>query len=448
MNNNNVMAQAVVLPTKTREQVTKAKKATRAAVFGTFVEYYDFSVYGYVAATLAMVFFPSDDPTIGLLNTFLVFGSAFLVRPLGAIGFGWLGDKVGRRTSLIASITLMGVAATLIGLLPGYAVIGVWAPILLVALRMLQGFSAGGEIGGAASYIREWAPANRRSLYISFLPSIAQLGKGLAAAIAGLAAATLTDPQMLEWGWRVPFLLALPLGIIGLWMRLSIEDSPEFESKKDDVAVKKSQPFAELISSYPRALSKVILIALVQNIGTYIGTVFIAAYFSSILGYTKGQASTIVLVAVIIAAFLIPLAGQLGSYRGGKSILRLSYLAYAVLSIPSFMLMQQGSVNLAIAGLALGMIPYALCQAGTYSVMPEFFPMHIRHTGVAFGHSVGAVIGGGAGPYFATWLIGATGNQYTPAYILCVAGLIGLIVISTVRKNASTDTDTTTHQYS
>ncbi|RAU43895.1 MULTISPECIES: MFS transporter [unclassified Pseudomonas] len=448
MNNNNAMAQPAVLPTKTREQVTKAKKATRAAVFGTFVEYYDFSVYGYVAATLATVFFPSDDPTIGLLNAFLVFGSAFLVRPLGAIGFGWLGDKVGRRTSLIASITLMGAAATLIGLLPGYAVIGVWAPTLLVALRMLQGFSAGGEIGGAASYIREWAPPSRRSLYISFLPSIAQLGKGLAAAIAGLAAATLTDPQMLEWGWRVPFLLALPLGIIGLWMRLSIEDSPEFEAKKDDTAGKKSQPFAELISSYPRALFKVVLIALVQNIGTYIGTVFIAAYFSSILGYSKGQASTIVLIAVIFAAFLIPLAGQLGSYRGGKSILRLSYIAYAVLSIPSFILMQQGSVSLAIAGLALGMIPYALCQAGTYSVMPEFFPMHIRHTGVAFGHSVGAVIGGGAGPYFATWLIGATGNQYAPAYILCIAGVIGLIIISTVRKNAPADQDTTTHQYS
>ncbi|MGI4840968.1 MAG: MFS transporter [Janthinobacterium lividum] len=448
MNNNNVMAEPAVLPTKTKEQVSKAKKATRAAVFGTFVEYYDFSVYGYVAATLAMVFFPSDDPTIGLLNTFLVFGSAFLVRPLGAIGFGWLGDKVGRRASLIASITLMGAAATLIGLLPGYAVIGVWAPILLVVLRMLQGFSTGGEIGGAASYIREWAPPSRRSLYISFLPSIAQLGKGLAASFAGLAAATLTDPQMFEWGWRIPFLLALPLGIIGLWMRLSIEDSPEFESKKGETAVKKGQPFAELISTYPRALSKVILISLVQNIGTYIGTVFIAAYFSSILGYTKGQASTIVLIAVILAAFLIPLAGQLGSYRGAKSVLRLSYLAYAVLSVPSFILMQQGSVNIAIAGLALGMIPYALCQAGTYSVMPEFFPMHIRHTGVAFGHSVGAVIGGGAGPYFATWLIGATGNQYAPAYILCVAGLIGLIVISTVRKNVSTDQDTTTHQYS
>ncbi|WAB96334.1 MFS transporter [Pseudomonas putida] len=439
MNKNNTLTESVAMLEPVAERKTKAKKATAAAVFGTFVEYYDFSIYGYLAATLALVFFPSDDPTTGLLNTFLVFGSAFLVRPLGAVAFGWLGDKVGRRASLIASITLMGIAATLIGLLPGYAQIGVWAPILLVALRMLQGFSAGGEIGGAASYIREWAPANRRPLYISFLPSIAQFGKGLAAAIAGLAAASLTDPEMAEWGWRVPFLLALPLGIIGLWMRLGIEDSPEFESRKTAETEPKGAPFAELIREYMRPLTKVMMISMVQNIGTYIGTVFIAAYFSSILGYSKGQASTIVLVAVSFAALMIPLAGQLGSIIGSKALLRLAYLGYAVLSIPSFILMQQGQVSLAMAGLALGMVPYALCLAGTYSVMPEFFPTHVRHTGVAFGHSVGAVIGGGIGPFMATWLIGATGNQSAPAFILCGAGVLGLIVLWTVRNQAAAD---------
>lgn len=446
MNNNNTLTESVAMPEPRADRKSKAKKATAAAVFGTFVEYYDFSVYGYLAATLALVFFPSDDPTTGLLNTFLVFGSAFLVRPIGAVAFGWLGDKVGRRASLIASITLMGLAATLIGLLPGYAQIGVWAPILLVLLRMLQGFSAGGEIGGAASYIREWAPANRRSLYISFLPSIAQFGKGLAAAIAGLAAASLTDPQMSEWGWRVPFLLALPLGIIGLWMRLGIEDSPEFESNKAEIAKPKSQPFAELIRDYPLPLLKVMMISLVQNIGTYIGTVFIAAYFSSILGYSKADASTIVLVAVLFAAVMIPLAGHLGSIIGSKSVLRLSYIGYAVVSVPSFMMMQQGQMSLAMAGLALGMIPYALCLAGTYSVMPEFFPTHVRHTGVAFGHSVGAVIGGGIGPFMATWLIGASGNQTAPAFILSGAGLLGLIVLWTVRSQAAADDKK--HQFS
>ena len=166
----------------------KAKKATGVAAFGTFIEYYDFSVFGYVAATLAVVFFPSGDPVAGLLNTFLVFGTAFLVRPLGAIFFGRIGDRYGRRASLIGSVILMSGAAGLTALLPTYAQIGIWAPILLGLLRMLQGLSAGGEIGGAATYIREWAPVERRNLYISFIPSVGVLGKAGAAGIAALAA--------------------------------------------------------------------------------------------------------------------------------------------------------------------------------------------------------------------------------------------------------------------
>jgi len=436
--------QARQAPTEARVQ--KAKKATGAAVFGTFVEYYDFSVYGYVAATLAVVFFPSEDPAIGLLNTLLVFGSAFLVRPLGAVAFGWLGDRIGRRTSLIACITLMGLSATLIGLLPGYAQIGVWAPILLVVLRMLQGFSAGGEIGGAAAYIREWAAPEKRSLYISFIPSIAVFGKGLAAGIAALTAAYFSGPEMESWGWRIPFLLALPLGIIGLMMRLSIEDSPEFaKTQQDDKTAQR--PFGELMRDYRGPLSKVVLIALVQNIGTYIGTVFIAVYMSNVLGFTKAQASTIVLFAILLAAVLIPFAGQLGSRIGGKRLLLTSYIAYVILTLPSFLLMQQGSVGIAIVGLMIGMIPYALCQAGTYGTMPEFFPVRIRHTGVAFGHSMGAVLGGGAGPYLATWLIARTDNIMVPAYMMIIAGVIGILILLTVQRNAVIPGDTDNHQF-
>jgi MFS transporter, MHS family, proline/betaine transporter len=405
----------------------KAKQSTAAAVFGTFVEYYDFSVYGYVAATLATVFFPSDDPALGLLNTLLVFGSAFLVRPLGAIYFGRLGDRVGRRASLIASITCMGLAAGLTGLLPGYATIGVWAPILLIALRLLQGFSTGGEIGGAATYIREWAPERRRSLYISFVPSVGNLGKALAAGMTALAASLMPGELMETWGWRIPFLLAIPLGILVLLLRLRVEDSPEFVASRAE-QTQASRPVRELFRGYRAPVLKVVAIALVQNIGTYIGTVFVAVYFSNVLGFSKAAASTIVLVAVIIAAVLIPLAGQLGSRLGGKRVLVWSYAAYVVISIPAFMLMNLGSVGLAMAGLAVSMIPYALCQAGTYTAMPEFFPVQVRHTGVAFGHSVGAVIGGGGGPYLATWLIDATGSTFIPAFVLVLAGAIGLAV--------------------
>jgi MHS family proline/betaine transporter-like MFS transporter len=423
---------------------TKAKKATGVAAFGTFIEYYDFSVYGYVAATLAIVFFPGDDPVIGLLNTLLVFGSAFIVRPLGAVFFGRLGDRKGRRTSLIASITCMGVAATLTGLLPGYAQIGVLAPILLVLLRMLQGFSTGGEIGGAAAYIHEWAAPNRRSLFVSLIPSVAQLGKGLAAGLAALAAAMMPAADLAAWGWRIPFLLALPLGILCLVMRLKVEDSPEFQAINKTTEGTSKAPFKEVLTKYPKALAKVTSISLVQNLGTYIGTVFVAVYFSEVLGFTKGESSTIVLLAVLFAAFLIPMAGQLGSRIGSKKVLLWAYVAYVAVTIPSFAMMNQGSFVLALLGLGLGIIPYALCQAGTYGAMLEFYPTRVRHTGVAFGHSVGAVIGGGAGPYLATYLIDQTGNTFVPAFILVGAGALGLLVVGlTVRANS----DPSSHLY-
>ncbi|GGV78020.1 MFS transporter [Streptomyces griseoloalbus] len=423
----------------TDERRRKAKKATTVAAFGTFIEYYDFSVYGYVAATLSIVFFPSDNPTVSLLNTFLVFGSAFVVRPLGALFFGRLGDRAGRRVSLVASIGLMSLAAALTGLLPGYATIGVAAPILLVILRMLQGFSTGGEIGGAASYIREWAPKERRSLYISFIPGVGVFGKACAAGMAALAASLVPEDSMEAWGWRLPFLLAVPLGLLCLYLRLKIEDTPEF--RDTDVTERTNRkPLKELMADHRGPLTKVMAISTVQNVGTYVGTVFVASYLSTVLDFSKGQAATIVLLAVLTAAVFIPLCGQLGSRLGGKRVLIVSYIAYIALTIPSFLLMGRGSVGLAIAGLVLGMVPYALCQAGTYTVMPEFFPVQVRNTGVAFGHSIGAVIGGGAGPYVSTWLIDATGSTLVPAYILVAFGLFGLaLALGAVRRSTSAD---------
>jgi MHS family proline/betaine transporter-like MFS transporter len=338
----------------------------------------------------------------------------------------------------------MGVAATLTGLLPGYAQIGVLAPILLVLLRMLQGFSTGGEIGGAAAYIHEWAAPNRRSLFVSLIPSIAQLGKGLAAGLAALAAAMMPAADLAAWGWRIPFLLALPLGILCLVMRLKVEDSPEFQAINKTTEGTSKAPFKEVLTKYPKALAKVTSISLVQNLGTYIGTVFVAVYFSEVLGFTKGEASTIVLIAVLFAALLIPMAGQLGSRIGSKKVLLWSYVAYVAVTIPSFAMMNQHSFVLALLGLGLGIIPYALCQAGTYGAMLEFYPTRVRHTGVAFGHSVGAVIGGGAGPYLATWLIDLTGNTFVPAFILVAAGALGLLVVGlTVRANS----DPSSHLY-
>ncbi|MGW2650784.1 MFS transporter [Streptomyces sp. NPDC001393] len=416
----------------------RAKRATAAAVCGTLVEYYDFSVYGYVAATLATVFFPDQDPIVALLNTVLIFGSSFVVRPLGALYFGRLGDRVGRRTSLVACITCMGLSAGLTGILPGYAHIGAWAPTLLLLLRLLQGFSTGAEFGGAVTYIREWAPKPRRAFYISFASAAGNVGKALAAGMTALVSSLVPSDVMLTWGWRIPFLLVIPLGITVLALRLRVEDSPEFLENNTDRTDARG-PVRDLFRSHRGALAKGVLIATVQNVGTYIGAVFIAVYLSRMLGFSETSSSTIVLVAVLLAAFLIIAAGQLGTRIGGKRLLLWSYAAYIVLVLPSFLLMNQGSVGLALLGLALSMTPYALCQAGTHTTVPEFFPVRVRHTGVAFAYSVGAVIGGGGGPYLATWLIDATGNPYIPAFLLVTAGGLGMVVVSLTVRRASAD---------
>ena len=222
-------------------------------------------------------------------------------------------------------------------------------------------------------------------------------------------------------------------------MRLQVEDSPEYveEQAKNHTTDK---PIAEACSATTRhRWRRSSRSRWCRTIGTYVGTVFVAVYFSNVLGFSKGAASTIVLVAVLLAAVLIPLAGLLGNRIGGKRLLVWSYLAYVVITIPTFMLMNQGTRSVwRCSASRIGMIPYALCQAGTYAVIPEFYPVKVRHTGVAFGHSVGAVIGGGGSPYLATWLTGVTGSTFVPGLILTLAGALGLaVVLSVVRRNTT-----------
>lgn len=413
------------------KRIRDAKKSTAAAAFGTFLEYYDFSCYGYVAAMLATRFFPADNPTTSLLATLAVFGSAFVVRPLGGIFFGRIGDKFGRKTSLLATVILMGAISTCIGFLPTYAQIGLAAPALLFICRLLQGFSAGGEIGSAASYIREWAPPERRGLYISFIPSIAVLGKATAAGAAGLAAAMFAD-QDSDWAWRVPFLIALPLMLGCLWLRLKIEDSPEFTALAKSGGISEA-PMKELCTRYLGSLTKLFFCSLVQNIGTYIGTVYVAVYMRMFLNIPAASVGLTVLIAITCAALLIPLFGAITDKVGAKKMLAAAYLGYIILSYPMYSLMNQGSLGLTIFALVVTMLPYTLCQAGSYAMYPELLPTRVRSTGVSFGHSFGAVIGGGCLPYLTTLLIDKTGDIMVPTYILIGTGFLGLIVLKAIK---------------
>lgn len=411
------------------KRIKQAKKSTAAAAFGTFLEYYDFSCYGYVAALLAVRFFPSDNPTVSLMATFAVFGSAFIVRPLGGIFFGRIGDKYGRKASLLATVILMGLISSIIGFLPTYETIGIAAPILLLICRLLQGFSAGGEIGSAASYIREWAPPSRRALYVSFIPSIAILGKATAAGIAGLAAYSFTNESNSDWAWRVPFLIALPLMLGCLYLRLKIEDSPEFVQLEKSGGISKA-PMKDIFSAqYFPSLVKLVLCAIVQTIGTYIGTVYVAVYMKTYLNIPAASVGLIILIAITCAAIFVPIFGYITDRIGAKKMLAGSYISYIVLSYPMYALMGQGSFAIALVALVITMLPYTLCQAGSYAMYPELLPTKVRSTGVSFGHSFGSVIGGGLTPLLATYMIGVTNDIMFPTYLLMLTGVMGLVTL-------------------
>lgn len=414
------------------KRVSYAKKATWAASFGTLLEYYDFSVYGYVAALIAPKFFPSDNPTTSLLATLAVFGSAFVVRPLGGMLFGWIGDRYGRKTSLVATVILMGLASTCIGILPTYAAIGAAAPALLVLFRLLQGFSTGGEIGSAACYIREWAEPNRRALYISFIPSIAVLGKAGAAGIAGWAASMFVGDQI-DWAWRVPFLLAFPMMLAILYVRTTMEDSPEFVQLEKSGGLAKA-PLTELFTTYPQSLAKLVMFALVQTVGTYIGTVYVAVYLKTYLKLPQSQVGFTLLIAITLASVLIPLFGRLTDRIGARATLAASYGFYILLSYPMYSLMGGGDYWLTIAALCITMLPYTLCQAGSYVMYPELIPTRVRASGVSFGHSFGAVIGGGLMPLLATQLIDVFKDIMIPTYMLTINGVVGLLMLVIVKR--------------
>lgn len=389
-------------------KLAEAKKATAAAAFGTFLEYYDFSVYGYCAARMSAEFFPSDNPTVSLLSTLAVFGLAFIVRPLGGLFFGRIGDRYGRKVSLLATVILIGLACTAIGCLPVYS-----------------------EIGSAASYIREWAPPSRQALYLSFVPSVANFGKAAAAGLAGLTAYLFAGEQA-SWAWRVPFLMALPLMLGCLYLRLKIEDTPDFKQMKASGKLSKA-PVRELLSAYPASLAKLFMFSLVQNVGTYCGTVYVAIYLRTVLKMPAAEVGFIVLIAVTCAALFIPVFGIMTDRIGATKTLVGCYVCYIVLSYPCYALMG-GSFSMTVLALVVTMIPYALCQAGSYSMYPELLPPKVRSTGVSFGHSMGAVLGGATTPFLATWLISAFNDIMIPTYILMFTGAIGLLNLMCLKK--------------
>jgi MFS family permease len=429
--------------TTTPAKITwEEKKVLTATLVGTTIEWYDFFVYAQAAglAFVPLFFSPmtQNNPLLAQIISFATIGLSFLFRPLGAIVSGHMGDRFGRRGVLVMTLILMGSATALIGLLPTYAQIGAWAPALLMFLRILQGFSAGGEWGGAALMSVEYAPVNRRSFFGSFPQIGTPLGMILATGVLWAMTAMLGKQAMAEWGWRLPFLFSIVLILIGAVIRRSIEESPVFKAmhrrRKES-----SAPLRELFRHHSGKIFRTALTFMANNAAGYILIAFIISYGLNVL---KMPSDELLLVSTLAAvswfAFTL-LGGLMGDWIGRVRSFQIGYVIMAVWAVPMWFLIDSKSGVLFFIG-ALGLtIGLGLSYGPQAALYAELFPAEIRYSGVSVSYALGAILGGAFAPAIAQWIIGTYGESWRVGLYIAVLAVISLVAVSTIRDPQGVD---------
>jgi MHS family proline/betaine transporter-like MFS transporter len=409
-----------------------ARRAFVGATIGNAAEWYDFAVYGFVAPYIGASFFPTGNSTTELLSSFAVFGLTFLVRPLGGLIFGPLGDRVGRKRVMVLVLVVMAVATTLVGLLPGYHTIGVAAPILLVVLRCLQALSAGGEYGSASTFMVEYAGPRRRARGSSWMMFSAVLGFMAGSGIAAGLAAAIGTGAMSAWGWRIPFLVAAPLGAIALYIRLKLEDTPEFRALHARGALSRT-PLRETFK-LPRTLAVTAGIGALHATAFYLVMSYMTTYIASVLRLGSALALASTLTAGAVALVTLPVVATVADRVGRRAVLLPAAAATAVCGYPIFLLISTRTAVAVIAGHALLAILLAAFVSTSVTTMAEVFPAKLRSSGVSVGYNLSAALFGGTAPFIATFLVDSTKNVRTPAwYLVCVA-VIAVIAVAALRE--------------
>lgn len=405
---------------------SQARKVLLSSLLGSAVEWYEFFIYGTAASLLFNdLFFPDFEPLVGTLLALSTFAIAFVARPIGGIVFGHFGDRIGRKSMLVLTLSLMGGATFAIGILPTYHAIGIAAPILLVLLRIIQGFSLGGEYSGAVLMSVEHAETRKRGLFGAVVNTGAGWGLLLANGVF-LAVSQLPDEAFRSWGWRIPFLLSAVLVGLGLFIRLKINESPDFEAAKDAGQVRKI-PVVEVLRSHLSLVVLMCLSYLSAGVTFYVGTVFSLSYGTVHLGLDRGLLLGLVIAVNVLTIIAIPFFGWLSDRIDRKRIFLAGIVGMAVLPYLWFMSLGSGSTLLMLLGFLLLFIPYA----ANYGVMPTFythiFPTGVRYTGMSIGYTLGAVLGSGLAPIVATFLLDRTGDWPAIALYMSAAGVISFV---------------------
>ena len=419
------------------------KKAVKATMLGNAMEWFDFGVYAYLATTIGKVFFPEVSGSAQLLSTFAIFAAAFIVRPLGGLFFGPLGDRIGRKKVLATTIILMAGSTFGIGLIPSYESIGIAAPILLVLLRLLQGFSTGGEYGGASTFVAEYAPDKRRGFFASFLEFGTLAGYVAAAGIVTIIQTVVSPEELLHWGWRIPFLIAGPLGLIGLYLRLRLEETPAFQQMEqaEERSLADESTGAKLretIVENWRPLVLCIVLVATYNIAHYGLLSYMPTYLTNTLGYDESHGLVLMIIVMLVMMVGISYVGKWSDRVGRKPLLLSGFIGFLVLSLPAYLLIGVGNYVTVFLGLAIlgGLL---LLFVGVFpSVLPALFPTGIRYCGLAIGYNLAVSIFGGTTPLVLTALESATGSDLVAPMYMMIAAVIGglavLLIPETARK--------------
>lgn len=413
-----------------------ARKAVTAGAIGNFIEWYDFAVYGYFATIIATQFFPSENRVASLLATFAVFAVAFFMRPLGAFVFGSYGDRIGRRTTLAAAVILMGVSTLMIGVLPTYSQVGVLAPILLVVARLLQGFSAGGEWSGSAAFMVEYAPSDRRGLYGSWQQFSIVAGLLAGSLMGSLLGAVLSEDALNAWGWRVPFILGVLVGLVGLYLRLRLQDTPAFRAleQKEEVA---DAPLKESFTTHGGESFTAFGFTIAWTVSYYILLTYMPTYVSETLGLSLTSALTANAIGLVVLMALIPFTGALSDRIGRKPLLIAFSVLIALLSYPLFLLVSTGNFLFIVVGQVLFALIICLFSGPGPAALVEMFPTNVRYSALGVSYNLAVAAFGGTAPFVATFLIDRTGSNLAPGIYLIIAAVITLVFVARMRETYS-----------
>ncbi|MDI3387642.1 MFS transporter [Streptomyces sp. B-S-A8] len=428
-------------PPRSTEDAARRKRMSRVAIassVGTTIEWYDFFLYGTMAALVfSELFFTKLDSATGTIASLATFAAGFLARPIGGIAFGYFGDRMGRKASLIASLSLMGVSTFLIGIMPTYTSIGVLAPVLLSVLRLLQGFALGGEWAGAAALATEHADDRRRGFYGGWVQIGSSAGSVLATATVLLLTTVLDQESFLAWGWRVPFLFSAVLVVVGMFIRLKVEETPVFQQMQREGRTNRRIPLAAVLQRQWRTVLLVIGMHLANTTIAYLTGVFLLAYGTTHIGM---ESSTILLAKFTSGLLLMSLvsmpAAALGDRIGRRPVYLAGTIGLIVTAFPAFWLFDTGSFPLALLAILLLGLANVLMYQTQGAFFTEIFDPEVRCTGAALGVQVATVIGGGTAPIIATWLIGfGDGRSWPVAVYLIFIGLVSTVCTLLVKES-------------